>query len=358
MEPLKSKLLVLLFSAVAALTVGWNLQADAAEIWTTANATTISHNSFPQLKVNLLVWQARGGTAGAASGSDDWEIFLFNIESQVMTQVTDDDYDDIAPQTDGDYVVWQKHDTSRANQIFLYKSQGDNPPGGRMISSDESMDHYAPKMAAGWVVWTSQRVAESFEPGQIMLYDAKSLKGPESISDNAFDCSFPRIDGQTVTWVQSKGDGSAALFVYDLTGERPESEPAPEGFVWEDSPQRDGDLTVLTGHDGTDREVFVYDASLKTYEQITDNSYEDSYPRISGTNLAWVGGEGQDSEIFLRADMSSEPPAPDSPSGGSGGGSCFIGTASHRATVMGNVHMLIPVFMGATFVALFMKKGA
>ena len=54
MELLKSKLLVLLFSAVAALTVGWNRQADAAEIWTTANATTISHNSFPQLEGNTL----------------------------------------------------------------------------------------------------------------------------------------------------------------------------------------------------------------------------------------------------------------------------------------------------------------
>ncbi len=73
----------------------------------------------------------------------------------------------------------------------------------------------------------------------------------------------------------------------------------PEGFVWDESPQTDGDLTVLTRYDGTDREVFVYDASFQTYEQITDNDLEDRYPRISGNNITWVGGEGQASEIFL-----------------------------------------------------------
>ena len=325
---MKSKLVILSLAVVALIADG-NPRVHAAEMWTTAKTTTISHNSFPQLKGDFLVWQARGGIGGATSDSGDWEIFLFDIDRQVMTQVTDDDYDDISPQTDGDYVLWQKHDTVRTNQIFLYKLNGDNTPGGRSISSDESMDHYAPQIAAGWVAWISQRVAKSFEPGQVMLYDARSSRGPELVSDPTTDCSCLRINGETVVWVQSDGDGTATFFVYDLTSERPESEPAPEGFVWHDSAQTDGDLTVLTGHDGMDREVFVYDSGLKIYEQITDNSFEDRYPCISRGSIAWVGGEGQDSEIFLSADMDIEPSEPDSSSNsGGGGGSCFIKTAS------------------------------
>lgn len=53
------------------------------------------------------------------------------------------------------------------------------------------------------------------------------------------------------------------------------TESAHESFVWEDSPQTDGHLTVLTWHDGEDREIFVYDTSRNTYQQITDNQRVD-----------------------------------------------------------------------------------
>jgi hypothetical protein len=282
-------------AAVVTLTSGSGLQADSTEIWNSGNITTISHNTFPQIKGNCLVWQARGGLEGATSGSGDWEIFLYDIDNQVVIQVTDDNYDDISPQTDGDYVVWQKHDTSRGNQIFLYEIDGTDPPGGSMISNDDNKDNYSPGIAAGRVVWTSQLVAHSFEPGEIMLYDAKNLSGPDSISDSTFDCSSPRINSETVVWVQSNGDGSTTLFIYDLTSENPEPEPAPEGFVWPDSPQTDGNLTVLTRHDGNDREIFVYNSASRRYHQITDNELGDTYPSISGNRVAWIAA----GEIFL-----------------------------------------------------------
>ncbi|MDY6987454.1 MAG: hypothetical protein SWQ30_05290 [Thermodesulfobacteriota bacterium] len=330
-EPLKSHRLVLVFlTVVVALTAGGNLRADAADIWSTSEISAISHNSFPQLEGPCLVWQARGTLAGTTSNSDDWEIFLFHIETGVMTQVTDDGYDDISPQTDGDFVVWQKHDRVRTNRIFLYRLHESNPPGGRMISGNDSADHYKPQIAAGRVVWTSQLITESFGPGQIMLYDARNMTGPELVSDSDLDCSSPRIDDMSIVWTQIDGNGTAGLFMYDLTVESPKPEPVHPSFAWEDSPQRDGNLTVLTAHDGTDREVFLYDASLKLYEQITDNDFEDRYPRISGDNIAWVSGEGGASEVYLSADFGSEPPEPEPPSGssGGGGGSCFIGTAA------------------------------
>jgi hypothetical protein len=295
-ETMKTRLFVLLLvAAVVTLTSGSGLHADSTEIWNTGNITTISHNSFPQIKGNYLVWQARGGLEGVTSGSGDCEIFLYDIDNQVVVQVTDDDYDDISPQTDGDYVVWQKHDTSRTNQILLYEIHGENPPGGSMISNDDNKDNYSPRIAAGWVVWTSQLVAHSFEPGEIMLYDAKNLSGPDSISDNTFDCSSPRINSETVVWVQSNGDGTTTLFIYDLTSGNPEPEPAPEGFVWPDSPQTDGNLTVLTRHDGNDREIFIYNSDSGRYHQVTDNDLEDKYPSISGNRVAWMAG----GEIFF-----------------------------------------------------------
>jgi Tol biopolymer transport system component len=318
-ETMKTRLFVLLLvAAVVTLTSGSGLQADSTEIWNTGNITTISHNSFPQIKGNCLVWQGCGGLEGATSGSADCEIFLYDIDNQVVTQVTDDDYDDISPQTDGDYVVWQKHDTSRGNQIFLYAIDGTDPPGGTMISNDDDKDNYSPRIAAGRVVWTSQLVARSFEPGEIMLYDAKTRSGPDSISDSTSDCSSPRINSETVVWVQSNTDGTTTLFIYDLTSENPEPEPAPEDFVWPDGPQTDGNLMVLTRHDGNDREIFIYNSDSGRYHQVTDNDLEDTYPSISENRVGWMGGE----EIFVaeyeylglrrpadNAVLSNDPPA-------------------------------------------------
>jgi hypothetical protein len=147
--------------------------------------------------------------------------------------------------------------------------------------------------------------------------------------------------------------------VYDLTSGNPVPEPAPEGFVWTDSSQTDGNLTVLTRHDGSDREIFVYNARLHAYEQITYNALQDRYPSmgencavavygdgetsgnplpISAHFITWVGGDAEDSEIYV-ALHEEEPPAiisvvttgadtDSSDSGGGGGSSCFISTAA------------------------------
>ena len=46
-------------------------------------------------------------------------------------------------------------------------------------------------------------------------------------------------------------------------------------------------------------EVFVRNTSLKTVEQLSSNSVEDATPCISGSHIAWVGGLGENSEVFL-----------------------------------------------------------
>jgi hypothetical protein len=55
----------------------------------------------------------------------------------------------------------------------------------------------------------------------------------------------------------------------------------------------------MTKRDGHDREVYLYNRRLGSDEQVTSNAIEDTYPRISGNRITWMGGQGQASEIFL-----------------------------------------------------------
>jgi len=50
-----------------------------------------------------------------------------------------------------------------------------------------------------------------------------------------------------------------------------------------------------------------------TVTQLTDNSYDDKAPQVSGSNVVWSGYDGNDYEIFLAtASESSVVPEPSS----------------------------------------------
>jgi beta propeller repeat protein len=264
-----------------------------AEISITQVTTNSYEDSSPHIVGNHLVWQ------GEVDG--DWEIFLYNVATgEGPVQITHNRFDDISPQTDGNHVVWLgfSQPDGPDGEIFL--------PGGEVflynisngqttrITNDTNVDS-PPQIADGKVVWASHVVGNSVEPGEIFLYDI-ATGVTEQLTNNTLDDSSPRINAENVVWVHKNSDGTTTLFVRDLTDGS--TSPAPPGFVWPDSPQKDGDLMVLARFDGSDREIFVHSAALGTYEQITDNGLEDRYPLISGRNIAWVGGKGKASEIF------------------------------------------------------------
>ena len=259
----------------------------AAEIWNSGSLDTLSASSFPALHGMTLVWQARGGLPGSVSGGADWEIFACDLDTLQVSQLTDDDSEDTLPQTDGDYVVWQKYDPAHGNRIFIHRIGGAGPAGGEMISLADGSDNYAPRIGAGHVVWTSQLVTDSYHPGRIMLYEAGSRQDAQSISNPAMDAGDPRIDTTRVIWRQQEADGSVTLWYYDLADESPVAKSAPARFVCNRSPAEEGQVDVLARRDGSDSEIFLYSRN-KGLTRVTDNGSDDHYPVISENHVAWV----------------------------------------------------------------------
>jgi hypothetical protein len=62
-------------------------------------------------------------------------------------------------------------------------------------------------------------------------------------------------------------------------------------------PQISGNNVVWSGYDGTDYEIYFYNGTSTT--QLTNNSYGDYSPQISGSNVVWTGYDGTDDEIFF-----------------------------------------------------------
>ena len=259
------------------------IRAEAAEIWNSTDLTGLSDSTGPAIHGMTLVWQARGGLQNTQSDQDDYEIFICDLATLEIQQVTDDDSDDTLPQTDGDFVVWQKYVRGDGSRIYLFDIYGGDT-GGSMISLGDR-DGYAPVIARGRAVWTSQRITASYEAGEIMLYNAAEATGPRVISDTGEDCSDPRLSEDFAVWMQQTPEGALQQWKYNLdTGSLA---PAPRRLAFDRNPASDSGYAVLTRRDSSDSEILLYSRAVGN-SRITDNDTDDRQPVMSQNHAAWV----------------------------------------------------------------------
>ena len=277
---MKRKLLIsFIISFITVLGLNVSAQADTTTTQVTSNSY---EDSMPQIKGDYVVWQ------GHVNGH--WQVFLYNIENEETTQITNNNYDSISPQTDGEYVVWFGA-CNQGGEVFQYNIL---TGGTTKITNDSNVDS-PPQIADGRVVWASHQVTDSVEPGEINLFEIGGSS--VQLTTNSLDDVSPRINSEYVVWSQIDEDDNSTLFRYLLPNGP--AQPAPEGFIWEDSAQTDGDLTVSMWNDGSDWEIIIRKDGENGFEQVTNNTLDDRYPSISGNYITWMAGEGNEAEIYL-----------------------------------------------------------
>lgn len=273
--------IMLIFSGLTMLTASSG--ATAEEIWNSKNLSGVYASASPAINGMILVWEARGGLEGTQSGTGDLEIFACDLAIQEIRQITDDDSDDIHPQTDGNFIVWQKFKKGSGNRIFLFDIQN----GSSEMISPPDLDGYAPLIADGKVVWTAQKTTAAYEAGEIMLYDAAEGSAPEVISATDDDCSDPHISPNFVVWLQQTADGVLTQWAYGLNAYSPSPEPADNRLISDMSASSDRNYSVIARRGGGDSEIFLLDGTGGQF-RITDNDTDDKYPVMSRNHAAWI----------------------------------------------------------------------
>ncbi len=64
-------------------------------------------------------------------------------------------------------------------------------------------------------------------------------------------------------------------------------------------PQISGQNIAWIGNDGNDDEIYFYDHDNGSVTQLTDNDTYDSNPYIDGNNVVWASSDGSDNEIYF-----------------------------------------------------------
>jgi hypothetical protein len=249
-----------------------------------AQITQITENTyadiFPQTAGGYVVWQARI--------DGDWEIFLYNANDNTGPfQITDNAYDDIKPNTDGKYVTWAAG-SARYGEIFIYDIDTSITT---QLTSNIAYDAN-PEVFNGLVVWVSTPVGDNgLGMADIFLYDditdnntiynVSAVVDPDNIyNDYAF-----RFDGRQIFWSQENvQQGSNTNYLYDL---------ATGSTYLYNSPDDDDEISV----------PYLYDlATGATYQKpggliLQDNPQEDGDFLVFESLIDGIDG---DREIVLR----------------------------------------------------------
>ncbi|MFC1747728.1 hypothetical protein ACFL2V_02865 [Pseudomonadota bacterium] len=285
-----------------AMLMGAGLSAHAI---TPVQITSNSYqDSKPQIEGDAVVWQ------GYVDGS--WEVYLHSISSDTTTRITSNVSDDVTPQTDGEYITWV---ASNGDLMYHNIATMSTDVVPQLVGAVGS---FTPRIAAGRIAWSANADVYLFDIASGVTTNISAL----SDLDNTLFDSLAGINDTTVAWTQvqesaNPEDDTSVLMLYNIAdGTVTQATknfllPGMDGadsdlsaFLLEGS-RRDGDLSVSSKSDSTDREIYLNHANGSSV-QVTDNMVDDVYPSISGSSFIWVSGEGENTEIFVATDADSD----------------------------------------------------
>jgi beta propeller repeat protein len=230
--PLRPRLALWVLGLAALLVLVFGAVAQAA-------VTQVTYDGYvdagPAVSGGRVVWM---------SGGNYMNIVMYDSATRTTTWITDNAYNDMYPQMDENYVVWESHDGSDW-EIFLYEiSTGTTRRLTNNVYEDSS-----PIVHQGQVVWLGLDGSD----WEVFFYDA-TTRASRKITNNAYDDSGHSIHQGQIVW---------------------------------------------HGGDGQDDEIFLYHSASGATTQLTNNETSDMYPHIHAGRVVWEGRAGDWADIFF-----------------------------------------------------------
>ena len=196
-----------------------------------------------------------------------------------ITQLTDNNVDDITAQTSKGNAVWSSSD-GNDNEIYFY--DGDST---RRLTYNDAFDNI-PQISGDNIAWQqTETLLGTLGGSGILFYDGKTER-IERLADVPNGLAIPGISGSNVVWGEDIVFGGE-VFLYD--GEDTSELTDLGVFIPINSGSISGDNVVWTS--GLDEnfegfgDIFLYDGEDTT--RISDRDLTSALPSVSGDNVAW-----------------------------------------------------------------------
>jgi serralysin len=167
----------------------------------------------------------------------------------------------------------------------------------RQLSDNGQYDMLS-RLKDGRVAWTRY---DANHDREIFYYDGQETV---QLTDNDKYNLDPMVSGGTVVWTQAEGDSDTGpagkdLMYYNGNGIINLSTFISLPYTEEQAPVIDNGRVVWeSGAWGSPGSFEIYSYDGTTFSQITNNSFADFNPQISGSNIVWYGWDGSSYEIY------------------------------------------------------------
>ncbi|MDD1711847.1 MAG: PKD domain-containing protein, partial [Methanoregulaceae archaeon] len=250
---------------------------------TTGVEQQVTHDVYdqimPWISGDIIVWQDyRNG---------DSDIYFYNIVTKHEIRITNNSSEQSFPKVDGDRIIWIDYRDGNS-QVYLYNiTTGQGSP----VTSDPWL-HSSPSFQGDWIVWVDYRK----ENADIYLFNTGT--GNETrITNTSGIYSNPSINGDYITWEEEGrvhiplyqiSAGHEIPFVINLTSTSPMYPRINRNRVlWQDS------------RDGAYSNIFLYDINASQLYEVTNDTFSNQAPVISGNRIVWVATPILHSDIHM-----------------------------------------------------------
>ncbi len=228
--------------------------------------TTSGTNYRPKMHGNYLVF-----------GRSVNDVLLYDISAHPTTPTQliapGGSGNELDPSVHGDYVSFTSNEGD--SEIYYYSISGGSTP---QKLTDNAPSDYNSQVSDNYIAWLQWDGNDQ----EIMLYNLNT-SAETTVTDDSVNVSF-LLHGNYIAYQLDGSAGQQEIYLYNIL-DQSSSLIASNGYIGALS--MSDSFLAYGGHDGNDPEIYVYDLAKKAVTQITDNTNEDTNPRLRGTRLVW-----------------------------------------------------------------------
>nr|WP_292728014.1 hypothetical protein [Methanoculleus sp.] len=229
-------------------------------------------------------------------------VFLYDIASGRLQQVTNGSGMPGYPGVSQDYVVWI--DGDELGDVYLY----DIASGNITPVTADPYEQLLADVGGTTIVWADNETEEGdldiavTSPGQPRV---------RLLGDSGED-SYPDVssDGNRVAWI-SVHDNRTAVYLYDVSTENVTQITGESANP--DAVAVDGDHVVYSDWRNGNLDLYVYDIRTGVETPVVQDPYPQSYPEISAGRNVWMGNNTGQWEIYISDVPAGPSPGPIEP---------------------------------------------
>lgn len=255
------------------------------------NTSTISNATSVPLGVphQLAIAESNAVWSGQDPGTGDISIYLYDISSGGLQQVTDESGGtQLDPGASQGYIIWTNL-TTGSSDVYLYAIANESTIP---VVTDNS---YQMETAIGGN--TTAWADNATESGDFNIVVAPVGESEGTSLGGSGDDRYPDVssDGRYVAWIGFLGNRSA-VYLYDVEEDNT-TEITGESDL-PDSVAVDGNLVVYSDLRSGNHDIYMYNITTGMESPVTQDQYDQSYPDVSNGEIVWMGNNTGRWEVY------------------------------------------------------------